>query len=229
MIFREDVIEYMKNTTYSKGTLIKSIVFIGIISIAVFWYIYNKNNEKCYEEKRYEVITPLQDKFFISEKLMSKFPDYAYNVEVFDYSNTEKKSILTLDMVEDIQEEKISVLYSDIDIRAYIYWRYIIYKEKPSEDFKSLDILEFEKLDPDKYAYLVPVAKEIASRNWGRARSVSEFLIKSNNSDAIDTIKRYAQGKFTSEEIENNWGSYYSRDEMQDYFKSLLIKYNLQD
>ena len=222
-----DVSEYMKKTSYS--TLIKSIVFIGIISITIFWYMSNKNNKKYIQEESYEVITRLEDKFFISEKLIMKYPDYIYDVEVFDYSNAEKKLILTLDRVEDVPNEKINVLYSDIDIRAYIYIDCIIYKEKTSEDFRSLDILDCIKLDPDEYAYLIPVAKELVSRNWRPIVDVLEFLIKSNDTDTINKVKRYAQGRFTLEEIEDMKYPASSRDDLQDYSKSLLIKYNLQD
>lgn len=221
-----DVSEYMKKTSYS--TLIKSIVFIGIISITVYWW-YNKNNKKYYEEKSYEVITPLEDKFFISEKLIMKYPDYFYDVEIFDYSSKEKKLILTLDKVQDVENEKIDILYSDIDIRAYEYLGCIIYKGKTSEDYKSLDIIEFNKLDPDEYAYLIPVAKELVSRDWSYILYVVEFLIKSNDTETINTVKRDAQGRFTLEELEDIKYYAFSRDEMQDYFKSLLTKYNLQD
>ncbi|OPX41903.1 hypothetical protein CLHUN_42170 [Ruminiclostridium hungatei] len=216
-------------TSFNKKILIIILILIGIITY-VFWYIFcpNDGNEQI-EVKKYEVVTSLNDKFFVSEKLVSKFPDFTYNVDIFNYSSNKKELILSIENVENIEDEKINVLYSSSNIKAYLYWRYILIKERASESFKSISILEFEKLDINENKYLIPIAKEILYKNWGAAHFISEFLIKSNDSDAINTIKRYAKGEFTSEEIENNEYSGYSKDEMKEYFKGLLIKYNLQN
>lgn len=216
-------------TSFNKKILIIILILIGIITY-VFWYIFypNDGNEQS-EEKKYEVTTSLNDKFLVSEKLVSKFPDFTYNVDIFNYSSDKKELILSIENVENIEDEKISVLYSSSNIKAYLYWRYILIKERASESFKSISILEFEKLDISENKYLIPITKEILYKNWGAAHFISEFLIKSNDSDAINTIKRYAKGEFTSEEIENNEYSGYSKDEMKEYFKGLLLKYNLQN
>jgi hypothetical protein len=211
----------------SRWILIILVLLIVAIVCGIYWYMFCPENNQ--NENRYEVTTSLKDKFLVSEQLLNKYPDYTYNIEIFDYTNTKKKSVLKLDNVEkDANDDEISYLFSNDDIKAYSYINYIIYKEKSSESFKSLWIGDIEKLDPTKYMYLIPVAKEITNKNWKFAHLVSEFLIKSNDSDAINTIKRYAKGEFTSEEIENNKYSGYSKDEMKEYFKGLLLKYNIK-
>ncbi|PKM94320.1 MAG: hypothetical protein CVU84_12755 [Firmicutes bacterium HGW-Firmicutes-1] len=211
----------MKPGKYNKKQLIIILILVAIISTILFWYIFNNNKEK------YEITMSLQDKFLITEKLVNTFPDYTYDVEIFDYLDKGKKSILKIRNVENVPKEKISNLYSSDNINCYLYMRYIIYKEKSSDCFKSLDIIKFENLDADEYGYLVPIAKEMALRNWGFAHYVSEFLIKSNDAEAIGMIKRYAEGNFNSKEIAYNRNSGFSTKEMQEYFNSLLAKYNI--
>ncbi|OPX41905.1 hypothetical protein CLHUN_42190 [Ruminiclostridium hungatei] len=170
----------------------------------------------------------MNDKFLISEKLLGIYPEYTYDIEIFCYTNSGKKSILNLDNVEkDTDNNEIGYLLASDDIRAYSYLNYIIYKEKSSDYFKSLWIGDVDKLDPGEYSYLIPVAIEITRKNWKFAHLVSEFLVKSKESNAVSTIKKYAKGEFSSEEIEDNKYSGFSIQEMQEYFENLLQKYDL--
>ncbi len=214
----------------NKGTLI-IVIAVVLIAMGVYWYIsYHNNDKRQYVEKSYEITTSLNDKFFISEKLLGIYPEYTYDIEVFYYTNSEKKTILNLDNVEkDIDNDEIDYLFSSDDVRAYSYLNYIIYKEKSSDYFKSLWLGDVEKLDTDEYSYLIPVAIEITHKNWKFAHLVSEFIVRSKEFNAVSTIKKYAKGEFSSEEIEDNKYSGFSIQEMQEYFENLLIKYNLQN
>lgn len=208
------------------------IVLVMIMSILITFVLYksNKNENKQSNEKTYEITTALNDKFLIWEKLATKFPDYTYDVEIFDYSGIENKSILKLHHKEiDFDKKEINFLFSNDNIKAYMYSNYIIYKEKSDDSFKSLWIGDVMALDPDKYEHLIPVIMEITHKNWKYAHGVSEFLVKSNSPDAISTIKRYAKGEFTAEEVENNRYSGFSAKEMQEYYEKLLREYNIEN
>lgn len=219
-------------TNSNKIIMIILIVLVVIMSIFITFilYISNENENKQSNEKTYEITTALNDKFLIWEKLVTKFPDYAYDVEIFDNSGNENKSILKLHHVEiDYDEKEIKFLFSNDNIKAYMYSNYIIYKEQSDDSFKSLWIANVITLDPDKYEYLVPVIIEITHKSWEYAHVVSEFLVKSNVPEAISTIKRYANGEFTAEEVENNRYSGFSAKEMQEYYEKLLSEYNIEN
>ena len=124
--------------------------------------------------------------------------------------------------LENIEDEKIDVLYLDSNIECYIYIFHIFYKHESDEDFKTLDIVDFEKLNVDKSKYLIPVAKELVNRSWGFAHYVLDFLIKFNDLEAINMVKRYAEGNFSSKELKNNKNSSYSRNDIQVCCKNLL-------
>lgn len=223
-------VNYKMKLVLNKGTLI-IVIAVVLIAIGVYWYIsFHNNDKRQYVEKTYEITTSLNDKFFISEKLLGIYPEYTYDIEVFYYTNSEKKTILNLDNVEkDTDNDEIDYLFSSDDVRAYSYLNYIIYKEKSSDYFKSLWLGDVEKLDTDEYSYLIPVAIEITHKNWKFAHLVSEFIVKSKEPNAVSIIKKYAKGEFSSEEIEDNKYSGFSIQEMQEYFENLLIKYNLQN
>lgn len=194
--------------------IIVFLVLVIIISIFIVCVRIQKQNNV----REYEVRTPLQDKFVISETLISQFPDYSYDVEIFQVTDEGKKSILKLHNADDgIQLEKIEAIYSNSEIKAYSFSNYIFYKHNSNKYYQTLDMIKFAQLEPRKYAYLTPIAIEIMRRSWGYSHYVSEFLIKSNNPDALNIIKQYAVGKFTLEEIENYKHSNFTKEEMQEY------------
>lgn len=165
---------------------------------------------------KYKVTTSLRDEFYVYEKYISGFPDEIYDLYIYQYINKEERLICKDHAVEGTPNEKISLIYSGNETTGYIYSNYVIYKNRTSKYYKALDINELNNLDPEQNKCLVPVVEEVLKRKWEDATLVVQFLAYSHDTQALNLLKRFANGDLTKEELKYNGASEMSKEELQE-------------
>lgn len=196
-----------------------------LIILFVVNYFFRPVSEKDHQDT-YVLTTDYQDEFIVKEKIVNNFPDIFYDFELYDSNNNSGDGlILKLESVEGSQKE-VSAFYSDDTIKCYLVSNYLLFKTIEMDSFQTKEIYGINRLDPDAYRDLIPVVRKLFLDNWEWAYHVSEFLLKCNDTESINLIKKYSEGDFSKSELEKNQYSIYSKTEMEEFFTSLLKKYS---
>jgi len=200
----------------------------GLIGFNIIFNILDgldRLNSSKYDPREFIVETEYQDKFVVVEELMYTFPERSYNYQIYSVNNESKRKF-----VAEVSGEGfwgIEGIYNNQDLRGYLVNYYVLYKKKGQEHFKVIHQYDLNNLDVKEYEYLIPIVKQLFNEDWGWKELTAEFLVKANDEETIKTLKRYAEGKFTPDELGSiDWP--YTQEEIQKFSKDILSKYGVE-
>ncbi|MDQ2088187.1 hypothetical protein RBH29_17325 [Herbivorax sp. ANBcel31] len=196
--------------------IVASILIFTIIVVAIAIKVFSTPVET------YTIVTDYGDEFLIKVKVNSTWPKKTYILEYYlkDGEEISRRPIIeTSSTVE--KKERINAYYKDENIRCYIIDRYYLFKLDDEKDFRKVRTYELRELDPDEYGFLIPVAKK-SMENRDYAINAIVFLIKSNDAEAIEIIRRYINNELTEEEMD-----FYRFWEDAEYYQNILEEYNI--
>jgi len=105
----------------------------------------------------------------------------------------------------------------------------IIYKEGNGK-YQAASYSSISKASPKDHPDLVPIAQALVStKEWRWIKMFGAFLLEAGDQDMKDTVKRYAEGRFSEDEVKNNKTIYpllnkeeINKEDMQAFAKALL-------
>lgn len=163
--------------------------------------------------------TDLGDEFIFKYDY-SDFPDSQTIINIIDKNNS--KDIAYFVIEEKPNKTDLIIIINTTKIRCYEVYNNLIYKVN-NDNFTRVDIDHINELDPVDYQSFVQVCNILIDKNeWKWIEVCAEFLINSGNSDIINRLQNYANGKFTQEEIEINKNSDITKEDIQLFSKQLL-------
>lgn len=199
--------------------IIASFILLSIFKPDIGFDVGNKIDKIFFSSKEYVKQTELNDRFTIVEKLINSFPDPDYSYKI--YNENRKKNRELLAKIEGEEFSGINIVYNAKDLRCYFVSYYILFKTDGQKEFKGISFKELED-NIAKYQFLLPALRRalVVNREW--LILVGSTLIKLNDVESIEIIKRYADGNFTDEESNINEKSNYTNDDVKEICTILL-------
>lgn len=177
-----------------------------------------------YKPREYIIVGAYNDKFLVRQTLQKSFPDLYYDFDLYEQSNdTIGNLIMKVESSKSLGE--IRGIYNSTEIRCYLISYFAVYSENNS-NFKSLSLYELP-LRPEEYKFLLPAIRNLFKDNWEWTNITSDFLLKLNDNETKDILKKHSQGYFGDDEILKNRNSKYSKDDIQKISNEILKKYNI--
>lgn len=201
-----------------------SILVVISIIIALFWPF----GKEITSEEIYS--TGLGDEFLFKH---TEFPNAKRRVSIYS-SNDE---FLGSFVVGGKSVPEMTVLIDTDELRCYELGGYLIFKVGDA-DFKSVceNFLVYDKntceltdgndgkidvyVDDPDYVFLAN--QLFLTKQWKWVKAFGWLLLSARDHDAKSALERYAEGRFTSEELSINSRSEIEIDEVEEYTKQIL-------
>lgn len=166
------------------------------------------------------IVTSLGDEF-LAQYATTNFPDYQTHIAIVDTST--KKTIGNLYVESDYVRPNIIVQSNSTNVRCYQFSESLLVYKVDNGQFKGVTIGFIEDEKPEVNADLIVASKVLVDKKeWKWIKACGSFLLKAGDDDMKKTLKRYALGQFSQEELDLNINSEFKKEDIQVFAKQLL-------
>lgn len=177
------------------GLIVLGSLLLLALVVAVLVVRWFNLSDRPRETQRRVITTAYGDRFLAVEMSIPEFPDPTAQIVLYLGPNKRQKKII-LERGEEscFDEFAIIPLYRARDVKCYaLNDPYIIWKHGRSA-FEYCDDKKVRQLDVQRYAYLLPVARQqLQTGGWRWFDVFAEYLLRAGDPDAQQRVHRYAR------------------------------------
>lgn len=213
------------------------MIYLSLTKLSYFWIFLDDDRVEIIDH--YQVHTAVGDTLYIQVDVSQAGLERVCTLTIRLIRQGKRLTVYSSDrQISDHENVKtlypritsFTCIYDTPTLRCYEFWsKEIIFISKNTETMFTRNIDDLTDCESSFDNIIMPLASEkFYTGEWLWVKVFSEILLRKNIPNVRKTLKRYAQGHFTLQELSTNKTSKITPSEVQIFSKHLLNCYGSQ-